>query len=200
MWAMYPWLHCHRQVAAAGGSISGIDRDALWLIAVGALLIAVSALFGGHLGGLTGRPVGRAGKREDRLVYAVGFAGAVLVAVGSVIAAVKAFPAVWIAVLTVVGSGLMFWFVAAWRLLVDSSRSLADTRLSIDSQMELEAPESVKAEFEADRQARLAEYEWDARRYERQMTWRWCLRHAFSSENRARGDAESALGTRRAGS
>ena len=93
-------------------------------------------------------------------------------------------PAAWIASVTVLGAAVMFWLVAAWRLRVDNCHALTDAQASI-------AAPHVAAD-----PARLAEHQWDLQRYERQLSWTWCLRHAFNSRDRARADAERALGKR----
>jgi hypothetical protein len=165
---------------------SGLERDGLWLIAVGALLIVIALLVGGHQGGLGGRPVGRQGTRRDRMVYAVTAAGACLVAVGSIIVAVKAFPAWWVVVVTVAGGGLAVWLFAAWRLRVDSGSSRDDVRSGLETYDEDIGPIPGYVE----------EHEWDLKRYGRQTHWGWCLANAFTSEANALSDAEAHFGRR----
>src|SRR5690348_5184604 len=63
------------RVAGDTAEASGLDRDGLWFIGVGALVVAVAFLWQGPLAGLSGRPVGRGGTRRDRLLYAVGGTG-----------------------------------------------------------------------------------------------------------------------------
>lgn len=165
---------------------SGLARDGLWLVAVGALLIVMAILVGGHQGGLGGRPVGRQGTRRDRMVYAVTAVGACLVAVGSVIVAVKAFPTWWVVVVTVASAGLAVWVFAAWRLRVDSGRSRDEVRSGLETYDE--AIGAIPGFVE--------EHEWDLRRYGRQTHWGWCLANAFASTTTALGDAEAHFGPR----
>jgi hypothetical protein len=54
------------------------------------------------------------------------------VAVGSVIVAVKAFPAWWVVIVTVAGGGLAVWLFSAWRLRVDSRNGRDDARRGLD--------------------------------------------------------------------
>jgi hypothetical protein len=172
-------------LAHGSSQVSGLESDGLWFIAVGALLIVVAVLLGGHPGGLGSRPLGRQGTPRDRLVYAWTAAGACLVAVGSVIVAVKAFPALWVVAVTVVGAALAVWLFAAWRLRVDSRNGRDDAQHGLDDYPNLR---SVPGFVE--------ESEWNIKRYERQMTWRWYLTNPFRSEASARADAEAHLGPR----
>jgi hypothetical protein len=103
-------------------------KRGLWFIAVGTMLIVIAVLLGGHAGGLSTRPVGSPGTQRDRLVYAGTAAGACLVAVGSGIVAVKAFPLLWVAGVSVAGAALAVWLFAAWRLRVDSRNGRDDVR------------------------------------------------------------------------
>ena len=165
--------------------VSGLESDGLWFIAIGALLIVVAVLLGGHPGGLGTRPLGRQGTRSDRLVYAGTAAGACLVAVGSVIVAVKAFPSLWVVGVTVMGAALAVWLFAAWRLRVDSRNGRDDARRGLDEFPNLRSlPGWVEGK------------DWDIRRYERQMSWRWYLTNPLRSEASARADAEAHFGPR----
>ena len=171
-------------ILKATSAITGIGRDALWLIAVGALLIAVSVLAGGHVGGLSGRPIGRAGRRSDRVLYALGFTGAAIVAIGSFLAAAAAFPAKGMFAGSIVGAVATWWIVSAWRLRIDGQRSLEDSE-SMGTGLVASTNQDVSNQLD-----------WDVRRYQRQQSWRWCIRHAFSSESSALAEAERALGQR----
>jgi len=177
----FPSANCEPAQACTNvaSELSNIERAGLWLVAVGAFLVAVSFLWQGSLGGLGGRPVGRGGTRNDRAVYAVGLCSALLVAAGSVIVAVTAFPPLWVAAATVGGVLVAVWLFAAWRLRVDSRKNRDEVRRAAE-------PASALAEG----------WRWDARRYDRQREWRRCLKNPFISEESARQQAGEAFGPR----
>jgi MFS family permease len=166
----------------------GLESAGLWLIAIGAVIAVVGLLVGGHLAGLSGRPVGPVGRRNDRVAYAGAAAGAVLVAAGSILVAIKNVPAWWVILLTAAGAGALFWAFAAWRLRVDHQNAAAGAQESVE---DTRSNPNLPTESPL-----VAGWNWDAERYLQQVSWRWCLAHAFASEARARVDAERELGPR----
>jgi hypothetical protein len=169
----------HQRVLAAAAEVSTAERDGLWLIGVGAFLAAVSLLRQGSSGGLGGRPGGPAGTRADRIAFAIGLTGALSVALGSIDVAVEALPSLGLVVLTTVIAVVLIWLFAALRLHVDSRKNRDVSRRGAASGSAL-APER----------------EWDVKRYERHMHWRWCLANPFVSEAAAQRQAVEEFGKR----
>lgn len=158
---------------------SAAEGTGLWLIGVGALLVAVSFLWQGSAPGLSGRPVGPAGTRNDRVVHAVGLTGALLVAAGSVVVALDAFPEPAVVLGTVVGAPIAVWLFAALRLRIDNKRRLVAARRGAQESSPL-APG----------------WRWDAKRFEGELSWRRCLRNPFISDEAAQRRAVARLGER----
>ena len=174
--AAHPTSTIRTQVA---NNLSGIDRAGIWLIAIGAFLVALAFLWQGVTGGLSGRPVGPIGTRRDRVLYSIGLTGALLVGVGSVIAAIQAWPALGVVIGSIAAVAAAVWLFAACRLHIDNRKthkSLSDAQARNSSQAEAWA--------------------WDARRYSHQMQWRWCLTHPFVSEADAKAKAVEQFGER----
>lgn len=155
------------------------EGTGLWLIGVGALLVAVAFLWQGSAAGLSGRPGGPAGTRTDRVVHAVGLTGALLVAAGSVVVAIDAFPEPAVVLATVVGAAIAVWLFAALRLRIDNKRRLVAARQGAQGNSPLARG-----------------WQWDAERFEREMSWRRCLRNPFISDDAAHRQAVAALGER----
>jgi hypothetical protein len=173
-------LHNGRRVPAAALQLSQLQRVGLWLIAVGAFLVAASYLWQGSAGGLGGRPVGPSGTRSDRITHAIGLAGAMFVLVGSGIAGVEASPMVWVVLVSVVSAVGAVWLFAAYRLRVDSRKNRHQAAKGASSR---DSPFALGAA-------------WDVQRYERQMNWKWCLKHAFISGAKAEREAVAEIGKR----
>jgi len=166
----------------AAAELSDFERAGLWFIALGAFLVAASFLWQGSLGGLSGRPVGPGGTRADRVVYAIGLSGALLVAGGSIIVAVAALPALWVVAATVVGVVIAVWLFAARRLRIDSRKNRDNARRAVGAS--------------GAHPGLAARRDWEVLRYERQMQWRRCLTNPFISDKRAREQAVEAFGER----
>jgi hypothetical protein len=153
--------------------VSGLERDGLWLIGIGAAVVAAAVLIGGHVGGLSGRPFTQRGLRPDRLVYAGATAGGTLVAVGSIFVALKHLPSTAVLVGVVIWIPLAIWLLAAWRLRIGTQRDLTQAHANLTQYP-----------------AQAAGIAWDIRTYEHQVRWTYCIRHAFDADVALRLDAE----------
>jgi hypothetical protein len=165
--------------ADAATEVSGLERDGLWLIGIGAAVVAAAVLIGGHVGGLSGRPFTQRGLRNDRIAHASATAGGALVALGSIFVALKHLPSTAVLVGVVIWIPATVWLLAAWRLRVGTQRDLAQSRAD-QSQYPKQA----------------AGIAWDIRTYEHQVQWRYCVRHALDADDALGRDAERLFGKR----
>jgi hypothetical protein len=99
---------------ATESEVGGLERDGLWLIAVGALVVGASLFLQGPPHGPSGRPQGAISTGRDRFIFACGVAGAFLVALGSLLVMVAAFPKLWVVAASIVGVAIAVY--ASWRL------------------------------------------------------------------------------------
>lgn len=158
---------------------SQLTRDGVWLIALGGILVAAGVLIGGHLAGLSTRPLGAAGRRSDRLAFALTAVGALLVAAGGAVAGVQETPDGWVIVVTCVAFTVAFYVVAAWRLRVDMDRGRKMARNHL---------EDPRLGAQADR------LRWDERYYHHRRRWVHCFSYAFKSDTAGDAAARADLG------
>lgn len=138
-----------------------METEGLWLVGIGALLLALVGLAGGRVRvALTFG--GDGDRRVDRLKFAVSGAGLMSTALGSALIAISSVPSVEFVVTTIVTLLLIMYVLLAWRVrtLWREHRTAAAERLqgNQDSRREM---------WDLDAAA------WCAR-------WRWALRHPLS--------------------
>jgi hypothetical protein len=150
-------------VLASEAEIGELERDGLWLIAVGALIVGLSLFVQGPQRGLTGRPVGAVSTHRDRFLFAAGVSGALLVALGSVLVMIGTFPDLWVVIASLVGVAIAVCAIGVWEVRRGTRRQLADAQRMTGSD---------------------AYRDWHLRCAQRQARWRWWLRHPFLSWER----------------
>jgi hypothetical protein len=165
-------------LAAKATELSTNERDGLWLIAVGAASSAVQVAVQGPLAGLSGRPVGGVSTPRDRIAFAFGFVGALLVGSGSALVAFAHLPRWWVALSAAAGALVVFYLFAAWRLWLDCRRLLHESRQALA------------------RNVNDAALQWNVSCSERRASLWWCLRRPFISWSASEHDCVNALGPR----
>jgi hypothetical protein len=123
-------------VLASENAIGDLERDGLWLIAVGALIVGGSLFAQGPLRGPSGRPQGAVSDARDRFLFACAVSGALLVALGSFLVVVAAMPDVWIVVASFVG-------VVGAVYAIGVRQVRRDTRLILSEALTLKGPPST---------------------------------------------------------